>query len=115
LSDGDDAPEDHDGGEPSGWGDSLENDVAWNLTQSGLSVMVRWEIGLLELYLEQNVRNEESKECHVVIISRHIQVFGHALYLRVAYVGPVQEGKPNRESASTRGLSLCENKQNRRR
>lgn len=31
LPDSTNAPEEHDGGEPSGWGHLLENDVAWDL------------------------------------------------------------------------------------
>jgi hypothetical protein len=74
LPDGDDAPEEHDGGKPGGRRDSFENDVAWNLLPpvsiSDGSVGER-AAGAIN-HLEQNVRNEECEKCHIVIISRHV-------------------------------------------
>jgi hypothetical protein len=52
-------------------------------TRPELSVIVQWESGISKLYLKQDVRDKKCEKCHVVIITRHIQVFSHALNARI--------------------------------
>ena len=61
-----------------------------------MSVVIQGEDKSLESspHLEQDVRDEEREESHVVIMARHVQRLCHALYLCVANVGAVEESEP---------------------
>jgi hypothetical protein len=70
-----------------------------------LSVVIQWEGGCWSDHLEQNVRDEEGEESHVVIVPGHVQVVGHALYLCVPNIGAVEERKPDESQISIHGGS----------